>query len=239
MPVLFEKLYIRTDLDSEVIVLDNVWRWARGIRTVRTGTYRDTGWNPGKLATWNSTSLSGLTPPAPVAVDLPVIGKPESTPASASTTAFQGLLHSNPDEVAHIPPRFYERRESGYLFALTDVAIAEPPAPASASVSFTVNATTNVCAATAHPFTTGDTIGVSGTTLAAPLAAANIYTVLKLSADAFMLRTSSGAVVDFTTAGSGLVAVLVSTAVIPVNEPGVIFVPDAWNPRISTSDPRA
>lgn len=239
MPVIFPKLYIRTDLDAEVIVLTDVRAWKRGVRVVRKGTYRDTGWGPGKLVSWPVNSFNNVPGlQAPIASEVPVLGRTDQVPRHNS---FAALKHANPDEVEHIPPRFYLSRESGYLFALTSDTIPEQPQPAGLALTFTVNATTDLCTATGHGFLTGDKIAVSSTTTRpAPLTAAGVYTVVKVSANTFLLRTADGSVVDFTTVGTGThTAILIEPAdQLPANEDGVIFIPDAWNPRISTEDPR-
>jgi hypothetical protein len=237
---LFETLYIRTDLDAEVQILTNVWAWARGVRTIRTGTYRDTGWNVGKLVAHPTNSLSGAATGflSTIAQEIPVVGKQEVVPEWDSWDA---IKHVNTDEVEHIPPRFYQRRESGYLFALTDTAIEEPPPVRTGSHVFTADVATDICTSVDHTFLTGDTVVIT-TSGAYPgaLAAGVFYTVLVLSSSTFFLRTAAGAVVNITSAGSGTHVAVLAEPVdhIPANEEGVVFVPDAWNPRISTVDPR-
>jgi hypothetical protein len=242
MPVIFSNLYIRTDLDSELIILSDVYGWARGVRDIHTGTYRDGGWAPGKLVADPASSLSTATPgyEAFQAREIPVAGIVGVEPEHQSWVA---LKHVNPDEVEHIAPRFYKKRESGYLLALKDVAIQEPPPnyrPVIA-VAFTINTTTDVCTAAANGFLSGDKIAIrSVTTLPAPAVATSIYEVITLNANDFLLRDPTGALVNFTTTGTGgNTAILVEPVErIPANEDGVFFLPDAWNPRFSTVDPR-
>jgi hypothetical protein len=241
MPVIFPNLYIRTDLDSELIILSDVYGWARGVRDILTGTYRDGNWAPGKLISHPAALVT--TQPgyiAPMAQDIPVAGIVGLAPEYQTWDA---IKHTNPDEVEHIPPRFYKKRESGYLFALTDVAIEEPTPnyrPVIA-VAFTINTTTDICTAAANGFLSGDKIAIrSVTTLPAPAVATSLYEVITLNANDFLLRDPNGNLVNFTTAGTGgNTAVLVEPVQrIPANEDGVFFVPDAWNPRINTVDPR-
>lgn len=238
--VIFPSLFIRTDLDAEVIVLNNVYGWARGVRDIRTGTYRDTGWNPGKANVWPGPSALNIAMPPPAAIEVPVVGQVRSAVASTNFTA---LKHANPDEVEHIPPRFYTRRESGYLFALRPVQISEPaPTPLVESVVFTVNPATDVCStATPHKLLPGDKVAITSTTTRpAPTTATDVYDVVVVNLTAFMLRGPTGAMINFTNAGTGTHAAVVVEAVerLPANEAGVFFVPDAWNPRINSVDPR-
>jgi hypothetical protein len=240
--VIFPSLYIRTDLDAEVIVLNNVYGWARGVRDIRTGTYRDTGWNPGKVNVWAGGTSTVPNMPPPAAAEVPVVGQAGSP---VSTISLVGLKHSNPDEVDHVPPRFYTRRESGYLFALLPVIISQPaPPPLVESVIFTVNTATDVCTTVSfatHKFLPGDKVAITSTTTRpAPVTATDVYDVIIVNAAEFMLRGPAGDIVNFTNAGTGTHTAVVVEAVprLPPNEQGVFFVPDAWNPRINSVDPR-
>lgn len=239
--ILFTKLYIQTDLGPDLIILDNVYHMARGERLIYTGTYRNAAAPPGKAVVWPSgTEATGADNDfANYASEVPVIGDPSITPTAVAWTA---LKHIASDEALGIPHRFRRSLESGLLFSLADVAIAAPPSPPFLSVPFTVNITTNVCTAgAAHGLVTGDTGAVSAaTTLAAPLLAPSLYSVIKVSATEFMLLTSAGAVVDFSSVGTGQqVFNLVTSASPPADVDGAItFVPFVWNPRLSTTDPR-
>lgn len=77
-----------------------------------------------------------------------------------------------------------------------------------ATQTFTA-ATTDICTAAAHGYSTGDRVRVSsGTTLPAGLAAATTYYVIKLTADTFKLAASdalatAGTAVDVTDTGTG------------------------------------
>lgn len=232
MAVIFANLWIRTDLDADVIKLTGVHGWKRGVRTIRTGTYRDTGFGPGAVGFAQESPVTNFN-----ITGVPILGPLDNTPISSIN-----YRYVNPDEAEHVPPRFYVRRESGYLFALTDTAIEEPPSPATVAAVFTVSTTTDVCSATAHGFQTGDLVAVTSTTTRpAPLTATGIYEVLKLSDNAFMLRVPGGVVIDFSSTGTGTHTALLINPMdrLPNNEAGVVFIPDAWNPRISTVDPRA
>lgn len=238
MPV-FTKLYIKHSEGSDPIVLDNVTGWGVGEWDVIRTSYRDTGWTTGKVNTWpDPTAPSGTSAVAPyVASELPVVGT-----GKPNHTAWTELKHAPPDEVAHHPWRPKRERLTGYFFVFTEGGtLPTIPTPDYAAVAFTVNSTTNVCSATAHGFNNGDLVAVNAaTTLAAPLAAATVYKVLKVNADSFMLATLDDVVVDFSNTGTGTQsAVLMTPAKLPAINTGFIFVPFAWNPRVSTSNPDA
>lgn len=322
MSVIFAKLFIKTEMDSELMILDNVTAWARGVRPFRSGTYRDTGWAAGKVNPVASSNGSVLS----TASDVPIVG---TSNAPVPDKGYGALVHTAPDEMLHVPPRLRKSRESGYLFAFGGATIQQavvdtPETPRLALAAITVNTTSNVCAAVrtvvvslpcdttdgsttvtasstsslavgmsvsglgipsgatiativnathftlsaaatatatgsylsitgtvsaTHAFVTGDVVaiyaatmpGVSGVTLTA---ATSLMSVVKIDDGSFLLRKADGTIADFTASGSNVSVVLVSSVLPPVeppmpaNETGVIFIPDAWNPRISTSDPR-
>ena len=139
MAVLFPKLYISTDLGSDPIILDNVTKWARGVRIVRSSTYRDTGWQAGKTNPVASTGTLLST-----ASDVPIVGLDGS---QVPDKGFTNVVHATPDEMAHVPPRYKKSRESGYLFGFTEAALEQSPPddePRSASAFITIDTATDI-----------------------------------------------------------------------------------------------
>lgn len=237
-------LYIRTILDSQIMILTGVTSWKRGVRWIRAGTYRNTGWAAGAATQQASTSSSaGYNNAASV----PLVGVPGQP--MIDDKGLGNLVYATPDEMVGIAPRFSKERQSGYLFAFNGDAIDDPVAdtpatPRALSVAVTVNATTDQCNATAHGFVNGDVIALSYSTIPTGYVANSLVRVAVVDANNFLLLNSAGTIVNFTATGSGVVAVLVNSALpppeppLPTNQTGVIFVPDAWKPRISTVDPR-
>ena len=90
------------------------------------------------------------------------------------------------------------------------------------------------------PFDHGDIIAVMATTAptataATPFSVTATFTLVKISTTTFLLRNSAGQIVDFTAAGAGCVAVLVSGVRLPPPMPaGEFFFWDTWQPRCFT-----
>lgn len=244
MAVLFPKLYITTDLGSDPIILDNVTCWVAATRKIWTGTYRDTGFDVGRIKQAGALSTGFVANTD----SLPVVGENGVMPLDKGLT---GLIYTAPDEATHTPPRRKWSWETGYLFAFNnDETIVELPAPEPeprfASVIVNISTVTNWCSAPGHPFVSGDVVGLFAD--AAPsvsgvaVAAADRFTVVKADDGAFFLLKSNGAIADFTAAGTSVRALLIKSAQSdPLPAPldiGAVFVPFAWNPRISTTDPR-
>lgn len=234
LPILFPKLYIRLTIEgrTEERSITDVKSWARGERLIVSGTYRDSGWAPGKGLVYPT----GMTGTANVATEMPLVGDETQTP---SASAWDGLKWATPDEMAHIAPRPRIQRASGIFIGVTDDALPDPVniEPAYGSATFTVNTTTKICSTgTPHPFHHGDLVTVAFTTAPTPVAAATLYYIVKIDATSFMLRTAAGALVNFSGAGANNVAILVRSAYTPLPpmEPGVFFYRDEWKPRLYT-----
>jgi hypothetical protein len=244
MPVIFPKLYIRLTIDgrTELLTVTNVTKMARGIRTIVDGTYRDGAtWQPGKLYSVSSGTLNSPDSAFPSMREVPVFGM---THMSVQLRDTAGAVYASPDEAMHIPPRPLEQRASGLLISTREDPIEAEPRPIFASAPFTITVASNVCTtSSAMPFEHGDEIAVTATALPTaaaptPFAVTAVYTLVKLSSTAFLVRNSAGLLVDWATAGVGCLAVLVrGTRPPPLLEDGVFFFRDAWQPRVFADPP--
>lgn len=230
-------LYITTDLDSDPSIITGVTSFKNGERLQRKGTYRNTGWPPGKVVMWPDVTNAATGASAPQAIDMPVRGVPGATPVFSSWST---LRHAPPDEVAGIPPRSLISRETGLLVCINaDGVIPEAPDPVFRAKVFTA-ATTDVCTSTAHGFANRDQVTVStSNTLPTGLSSLLIYELVKIDADTFKLAFD-GAIVDISSTGTGAHTVtLYEPATLAANhDEGILFFPDLWNPRVSFVDPR-
>jgi hypothetical protein len=230
------KIWIQTAVHDDPIILDNFTSFARSHWDIFKSTYRDT-WDV--AGTIEPYLASAATSSAAVGQGAGVIGIPGTTPPAAY--GFTQLIYTAPDEQAHVAPRFFKVRCSGYVFALNGETIPEPPSPTTWSTTFEA-ATTDVCTAVAHGRVTGDRVVlVAGGGLPAGLSAATIYLFVKVSADTFMLiNESTGAIANITTTGTVPNTItLVESVALPAKSLGLVYIPDEWEPAISTSDPSA
>jgi len=232
------KIWISTTVHADPIILDNITSFARSHWDIFKSTYRDE-WDNAE-GTFNSYGAvpaagTGLT----LATAIPCIGEPGATPIDG--TDLTKIKFVSTDAQSHIAPRFFKVRCSGYVFALNGETIPEPTNPTSWSATFTA-AVTDVCTATAHGRVSGDIVTVvAGGGLPAGLSAATRYIFIKLDADTFLLALqSTGAIVNITTTGTTPnTIVLVESVALPAKSLGLVYVPDEWEPAISTSDPSA
>jgi hypothetical protein len=187
------------DFRTKGPIIRNVQSWeiADAVNLNR-GTYRDT-WPmlPFKMGTPNtdgSESISGQIMP----------DDGQTTPAAAGETQADyprvGLLDAVlwtdtrvgkvrvPDELMHVAPR--TRYEEVVYLKFYDGAFVGGTTATDANIGVTSDNTTDILTKTAHSYKTGDIVQfVEGTNWDA-LTVGNLYFVIKLSANTFMLATT-------------------------------------------------
>jgi hypothetical protein len=236
------KIWISTTVHADPIILNNITSFARSHWDIFKSTYRDE-WDNAE-GTFSTTGLSSAT-------TIPCIGEPGTKPSAPTGSAgdFANLKYVATDAQAHIAPRFFKIRCSGYVFALNSETIPDPTAPTAWSSFFTGVAATDIFTSVdgagspaVHGRVTGDrVVVVAGGGLPAGLSANTVYLFVYVSTTTFMLITeSTGAVVNITTAGTTPNTItLIESVALPAKSLGLVYVPDEWEPAISTSDPSA
>jgi hypothetical protein len=255
LPILFPKIYVQCTIEGRLIErsFTNVKTMAWWVREFASGTYRDgCGTAAGRLTAWNSTSMMGVSPPPPIASDVPIFGGPNRVPSSSS---FGGLSHVVSDEWAHIPPRPMMHKEGGVLIGVTDAPLPTAPPPEYYSLGFTINVGSNVCTIGGggggdpdHPplvegMAHGDKVVIAATTAPVasaktPYALSELATVVRVSTNTFLLKNAAGQIIDFSSGGLGCRLILVTS----VRPPDPIPMPfsffrEEWLPRIYTDPP--
>lgn len=236
--VIYPKLWIKNHDDQEWSVFPNVTGYQEGATWYAyEGVFRNKpGAGAGKLV----ASLG--TGQVPVASDVPVIGN-GAAPGVTSAAVFPTLRMVADDEALGVPHRFKLVKHTGIILAVGEANLPTPTDPLSAVASITaVNLTTNVCTSVAHPFVTGDVAALMWTTLPTTVpvmtVATSLVSVIKLTADTFLLKASTGVILDFTNAGAGLQLALVDTARPAQPVPGVFRFSSLYRPQVSLEDPQ-
>ena len=167
--------------------------------------------------------------------DVPVVGVEGTTYESGGAVATMTVKAASPDNMTHTPHRCDWIARSGYAFALTDVALPDPPLlqAASACTFNGASATDILTQATGSWWPqTGDivTVGTAGNGLTTTA----LYTFVRISTTTGKL-TLAGSIVDISGTITGVTLALVTASTLPDAVPEVVYFPDPV--LVSTGEP--